>query len=45
MFVEEMRHFMAIVHGKATPCCTLDDGVHTLKIAATIEALSKKTGK
>lgn len=41
MFVEEMRHFMAIVRGEAIPCCTLDDGVHTLKIA--IQALSKNS--
>ena len=42
MFVEEMRHFMAIVRGEAIPCCTLGDGVHTLKLA--LQALSKNDG-
>jgi predicted dehydrogenase len=39
MFLDEMRHFVAVVRGQAAPCCTLDDGIHTLEIA--LKALSQ----
>jgi len=39
MFMEEIRHFLAIARGETTSCCTLDDGIHTLEIA--VRALSK----
>ena len=39
MFIEEMRHFLAVVRGEAIPRCTLDDGIRTLEIA--VRALSK----
>ena len=38
MFIEEMRHFLAVIHGHASPCCTLENGIHTLELA--IQALS-----
>jgi predicted dehydrogenase len=33
LFLEEMRHFVAVARGETGPCCTLDDGIHTLEIA------------
>jgi predicted dehydrogenase len=39
MFMEEMRHFLAIARGQAAPRCTLDDGIHALEIA--VRALSR----
>lgn len=33
MFLEQMRHFLAVVRGEAEPLCTLDDGERALKIA------------
>jgi predicted dehydrogenase len=39
MFVQEMRHFVDVARGVALPRCTLDDGLHTLRIV--MEALSR----
>ncbi|MFA5042737.1 MAG: Gfo/Idh/MocA family oxidoreductase [Kiritimatiellia bacterium] len=33
LFMDEMRHFIAVAHSEALPICTLDDGIHALKIA------------
>jgi predicted dehydrogenase len=33
MFVEQMRHFIAVVRGEAEPACTLDDGRRALEMA------------
>jgi predicted dehydrogenase len=33
MFLEELRHFIDLVRGKAKPACTLNDGVMALDIA------------
>jgi len=33
MFVEEMRHFLALARGEETSLCTLQDGVRALEIA------------
>jgi predicted dehydrogenase len=33
MFLEEMRHFQAIVYGEEQPLCTLDDGIRALELA------------
>jgi len=38
MFLEEMRHFLAVIRGQAAPCCTLEDGIHTLEMA--VQALA-----
>jgi predicted dehydrogenase len=32
MFVEEMRHFLAVVRGEEPPACTLEDGIRALEI-------------
>ncbi|KPK91236.1 MAG: hypothetical protein AMJ88_14200 [Anaerolineae bacterium SM23_ 63] len=32
MFLDEMRHFLNILDGKATPLCTLEDGIRVLEI-------------
>jgi predicted dehydrogenase len=31
MFIDEMRHFLACVHGDAKPMCTLSDGIAALE--------------
>lgn len=33
MFMDQMRHFVAVVHGEVEPLCTLEDGVRALQIA------------
>lgn len=33
MFVEELRHFLDCLEGRAAPACTFDDGVRALAIA------------
>lgn len=33
LFVDEMRHFLAITRGEAQPLCTLQDGIRALEIA------------
>ncbi|MBN2575425.1 MAG: Gfo/Idh/MocA family oxidoreductase [Deltaproteobacteria bacterium] len=33
LFVDEMRHFLAICRSEALPVCTLDDGLFALRIA------------
>jgi predicted dehydrogenase len=40
MFLEEMRHFLAVVHGEAKPACTLDEGVSVMRLIAAIRASS-----
>lgn len=32
LFLDEMRHFIDVVQGKAEPLCTLEDGIQALKI-------------
>ncbi|WP_322508779.1 Gfo/Idh/MocA family oxidoreductase [Anaerolinea sp.] len=40
MFLEEMRHFLAVVRREIQPACTLEDGVRALQLAlAAREAL------
>lgn len=36
MFLEQMKHFVAVVSGEAQPTCTLEDGIQTQKIAHAI---------
>jgi len=44
MFLDEMRHFLDVVQGKAQPSCTLADGERVLRLAlAALE--SSRTGK
>ena len=33
MFLEELRHFLDILHGEADPVCTFQDGVMALRLA------------
>jgi len=33
LFLAEMRHFLAIIHGIAQPLCTLGDGIQALRLA------------
>jgi len=33
MFLDEMRHFLAVVRGEASPLCTLEDGKRVLQLA------------
>lgn len=33
MFLDEMRHFLAVARGEAQPLCTLEDGVRVLQVA------------
>jgi predicted dehydrogenase len=36
MFLEQMRHFCAVVRGEEKPVCTLEDGVNVLKLCLKI---------
>ncbi len=33
LFLDEMKHFLDVIEGTAEPICSLEDGVHTLRIA------------
>ncbi|KAF0109291.1 MAG: putative oxidoreductase [Anaerolineaceae bacterium] len=33
LFLDQMRHFIAVARGEAEPVCTLDDGVRALQLA------------
>lgn len=33
MFLDELRHFLDVLHGEADPICTLQDGIHALHLA------------
>ena len=44
MFLDQMKHFVAVVHGEAEPTCTLDDGVRVMKLISAIHE-SQKTGQ
>lgn len=36
MFLDEMRHFIAVAHGETTPRCTLDDGIQAQQIVEAV---------
>jgi predicted dehydrogenase len=42
MFLEEMRHFLAIVRGEVSPSCTFEDGERVLHLALAIKESSKQ---
>jgi len=44
MFMEQMKHFVDVVHGKASPSCSLEDGVRVMKLISAIRE-SQKTEK
>jgi len=44
MFVEEMRHFLDVIEGRAEPACTLTDGTQALRVALAARQ-SAETGQ
>lgn len=44
MFLEQMKHFVAVVRGEAEPTCTLEDGVRVQRLAQAVHE-SNATGK
>jgi predicted dehydrogenase len=38
MFLDEMKHFLAVARGEAKPSCSLDDGVRVMKLIGAIQA-------
>ncbi len=41
LFLDEMRHFIAVAQGRAEPLCTLADGVRALELALSARAALK----
>lgn len=44
MFLEQMKHFVAVVRGEAESACTLEDGVRVMKLISAVHK-SQKTGQ
>jgi predicted dehydrogenase len=44
MFLEQMKHFVAVVRNEAEPACTLEDGVRVMKLISAVHE-SQKTGQ
>jgi predicted dehydrogenase len=44
MFVNEMRHLIAIVKGDEQPVCSLEDGIRVLQLTTAIYDSSRKNG-
>jgi predicted dehydrogenase len=44
MFLDHMRHFLAVARGEAKPLCTLDDGLQALRLALAAN-LSQSQGR
>jgi predicted dehydrogenase len=44
LFLAEMRNFMSMTRGEGPPACTLDDGIHALRLALAARQ-SAETGK
>jgi predicted dehydrogenase len=44
MFMEQMKHFVEVVHGEAEPSCTLEDGIRVQKLVQAIHD-SNATGR
>jgi predicted dehydrogenase len=42
LFLAEMKHFLEVMSGVASPICTLNDGIQTLEIALAIHQSSKQ---
>jgi predicted dehydrogenase len=42
MFLEQMKHFVAVVHGEVQPTCTLEDGMRVQKL---VDAIHKSNAK
>ncbi len=41
MFLEQTKHFVDIVKGKANPSCTLEDGIQVMKIISAVHESQK----
>jgi predicted dehydrogenase len=44
MFMEQMKHFVAVVCGEAEPSCSLEDGIRVMKLISAVGE-SQKTGR
>jgi predicted dehydrogenase len=44
LFLDQMRHFLAVARGEAEPLCTLDDGIQALRLALAAN-LSQSQGR
>jgi predicted dehydrogenase len=44
MFMDEMRHFIAVARGEAKPLCPLEDGVRVMNLISAVRE-SQKTGR
>lgn len=42
MFLDELRHFMAVMRGEELPRCTLDDGLKAQQIALAVQRASRE---
>jgi predicted dehydrogenase len=42
MFIEEMKHFVAVVRKKEEPVCTLEDGKQALRLALAAHESNEK---
>ena len=43
MFLEQMKHFVAVVYGEVEPSCTLEDGIRVQRLVAAVHE-SQRTG-
>jgi len=43
MFMEQMKHFVSVVRGRAEPSCTLEDGIRVQRLVAAVHE-SQRTG-
>lgn len=44
MYLEQMKHFISVMHGNEKPSCTLEDGIQNLKLVQAIHE-SDRTGR
>jgi len=44
MFMEQMKHFVAVVRGEVEPSCSLEDGIRVMKLIEAVHE-SQKTGR
>jgi predicted dehydrogenase len=42
MFLDEIKHFLAVARGEASPLCPLDDGIRALEIALQVQSQGRK---
>ena len=44
-FLNEMRHFLAVIAGKEEPICSLEDGIRALEIALAAKQVAAENGR